>query len=361
LQGFEAERRRRWLELGMRWAGAGAVALTGLASAVTAAPPLPPPELKLAFLGDQGLGSDAEAVLDLLVAEGAEALVHLGDFDYEDDPRDWEALLDEHLGRDFPVFAVVGNHDVDEFYGRHGYQERLETRMRRLGVTWEGELGVAASFEFEGVHLVQTAPGIFGDEAADYAAFIRDSFADSDLAWRVSAWHRNQTAMQTGSKTNDTGWGVYEESRRAGAIIATAHEHAYSRTHLLARVFKPSVVGSDDLLGLGRDDPLTPADEGRSFVFVSGLGGRSVRDQDQGGYWWASISTADQGARPGALFGVFHHAGNPYAALFYFKDVEGRVVDEFVVEVQPVPEPAGSALAVAALATLASLRARVRR
>ena len=28
-------------------------------------------------------------------------------------------------------------------------------------------------------------------------------------------------AMQVGGKSNATGWGVYEESRRAGAIIAT--------------------------------------------------------------------------------------------------------------------------------------------
>ena len=40
------------------------------------------PDLKIAFLADQGLGADAEAVLGIVKAEGAAAVVHAGDFDY---------------------------------------------------------------------------------------------------------------------------------------------------------------------------------------------------------------------------------------------------------------------------------------
>ncbi|HEX8190549.1 MAG TPA: IPT/TIG domain-containing protein, partial [Pyrinomonadaceae bacterium] len=36
-------------------------------------------------------------------------------------------------------------------------------------------------------------------------------------------------------------------------------------------------------------------------------------------------------AAPGALFGVFNVDGQPNKALFYFKDINGRVVDSFVV------------------------------
>ena len=138
--------------------------------------------------------------------------------------------------------------------------------------------------------------------------------------------------MQVGGKGDDTGWGVYEESRRGGAIVATAHEHSYSRTHLLAHCATQSVASTSDTLVLAADAPGTPADEGRSFVFVSGLGGRSIRSQELDGPWWASIHTSTQGANHGALFGVFHHQGDPRLARFYFKDLDGVVADEFLVE-----------------------------
>jgi hypothetical protein len=61
------------------------------------------------------------------------------------------------------------------------------------------------------------------------------------------------------------------------------------------------------------------------------LGGASIRDQELGGPWWASIYTSTQGARFGALFGVFGYGGNPFLARFYFKDVDGALADEFFV------------------------------
>ena len=54
-------------------------------------------------------------------------------------------------------------------------------------------------------------------------------------------------------------------------------------------------------------------------------------DQEIDGPWWASVYTSDQGAQPGALFGVFNYGGDPSLARFYFKDVAGQVVDDFLV------------------------------
>jgi predicted phosphodiesterase len=290
---------------------------------------LPPPNLKIAFLGDQSLGPWPIAVLELVRREGAHAVLHLGDFDYVDLPVLWEAQIDAVLGLDFPYFAVVGNHDEDEFYATLGYQHFMEARMERLGIPWEGDLGVASTFSYQGVRFVLTAPGVFGPGDGLYDRYVRDRLAEDDSVWRVSAWHKNQRLMQVGGKGDETGWGVYEESRKGGAIIATGHEHSYSRTHLLSSMSEQTVADRSDLLVLTSDVDATAADEGRSFAFVSGLGGSSIRGQEQSGDWWASIFTADQDARFGALFGVFHYAGNPRLAYFYFKDVSGRIVDEF--------------------------------
>ncbi len=286
-----------------------------------------PSFFKVAFIGDQGLGEDAEAVLRLIKREGAQAVVHLGDFDYEDDPQAWEDQINKILGPNFPYFACVGNHDENEFYGPGGYQEFMAARMNRLGIGWSGDLGVQSNFTYNGVLFVMTAPGVFG---SGHDTYIRDVLAADNSIWSISNWHKDMKLMQVGGKSDETGWGVYEESRKGGAIIATAHEHSYSRTHLLSSCQNQTVASTSNTLTLTKDDLTTPADEGNSFVFVSGLGGKSVRDQELSGDWWASIYTGTQGASPGALFGTFGN-GAPNRATFYFKDTTGVVPDNFVV------------------------------
>lgn len=108
---------------------------------------------------------------------------------------------------------------------------------------------------------------------------------------------------------------------------------------------------------LQADRAATPEDEGRSFVFVSGLAGRGIRDQELDGPWWASLYTATQGADFGALFGVFGYGGNPSLARFYFKDVSGVVADDFLV-LTALPEPDTATSLLAGLALLELLRRR---
>ncbi len=40
----------------------------------------------VAFIGDQGMGSNSRAVLQLIKAEGADLVLHQGDLDYENNP-----------------------------------------------------------------------------------------------------------------------------------------------------------------------------------------------------------------------------------------------------------------------------------
>ncbi len=288
-----------------------------------------PGSFTIAFIGDQGLGPAAEAVLTLIKNEGADAVLHQGDFDYHDDPAGWDGQINRILGPEFPYFASVGNHDAARFYGPGGYQEFLEARMRRLGIPWEGDLGVRSSFSYRGIFIVLTAPGIFG--TGSYDLYIRDRLAADNSVWSISSWHKNMRLMQVGGKGDETGWGVYEESRRGGAIIATGHEHSYSRTRLLGSFENHTVAGTGGTLVLASDDPDSPADEGRSFAFVNGLGGESIRPQVMRGDWWVGIYTSDQGANFGVLFGVFNYQGDPRLAHFYFKDIGGNVPDDFLV------------------------------
>lgn len=189
-----------------------------------------------------------------------------------------------------------------------------------------------SSFHYKGIFFVLTAPGItsgFDDGASDL--YIKDQLAADNSIWSICSWHKNMRLMQIGGKEDETGWAVYEEARKGGAIIATAHEHSYSRTHLLSNMTAQTVASTSNTLTLTK---------GNSFAFVSGLGGHSVRTQSLSGNWWASAyaSTCLPGdqicqpnASPGALFAVFNVDGQSNKAVFYFKDINGKIVDQFVV------------------------------
>lgn len=301
---------------------------------------LPQDSTLIAFIGDQGDGSDARAVLQMIAEKGCDAVVHAGDFDYDDDPEGWISMIREFLGDDFPYFAAAGNHDEDEWYGDEGYQVQLEEQLFRAGIEWSGELGVMSTIVWRDFRIVLTAPDIFdGGDGDVHAGYIASALEGSDQTWHISCWHKNMREMQVGGKGNETGWGVYEASRRAGCIIATGHEHSYSRTHLLSSCRDQTVAGVSSPLQLAIDDPLTPEDEGRCVVFVSGIAGRSIRDQERNGPWWASIYTSDQDATFGALFIEFEGS----EAVAYFEAIDGSRPDEFSLRAPsrepPAPEP----------------------
>lgn len=290
------------------------------------------PNLRVAFIGDQSLGPNSVAVLNLIRTEGAQAVLHSGDLEYTDNPAAWEAQINSVLGPDFPYFVAIGNHDELAWRGPTGYQQYLISRLNRLGIIWSGDLGVQSTFHFKGLFFVLTAPGITsGFDSGNGGAYIRDQLAADRSVWSICGWHKDMKLMQVGGKEDETGWEVYEEARKGGAIIATAHEHSYSRTHLLSSMSSQTIASTSAILNLTK---------GNSFAFVSGLGGHSVRAQLLSGAWWASISAStclsgDPVCQPngnfGALFGVFNVDGQPNKAFFYFKDISGRIVDSFTV------------------------------
>lgn len=292
-------------------------------------------ELSVAFLGDQGVGSDARAVLDLVASKDIDLLVLLGDFGYaENAAADWIRMMEEAVPASVAVVGVVGNHENFEW---PAYRDWLVQRAAQSpDLTCVGNLGVKAHCSFRGLSVVQVAPGIIGVpgvlSADSYPEFIEQSLEDDPNRWRICSWHMNQRAMQIGGKDDATGWGVYEACRRSGGIVATAHEHSYSRTRLLDNFESQSIVNRDDHLEIA---------EGQTFAFVSGLGGNSIRPQRLDGDWWAAVWSSTQGASDGALFCRFGGSEGEC----HFEDVAGAVPDRFTLETRvdgpdAGPEPA---------------------
>ena len=277
-----------------------------------------PPAFKVAFIGDQSLTISAKAVLELIRDENADMVLHQGDFDYQDDPDIWMNQIDDILGPAFPYFASVGNHDVAAWVG---YQSKLQSRLNQIeGAGCTGDLGVNSACSYKGIFFLLSGIGTLGSNHIEY---IRNELKKSNAVWKICSWHKNQRLMQVGGKTDAVGWHAYEECRLAGAIIATGHEHSYSRTYLMSHFESQTIASTSNNLVLS---------EGASFAFVAGLGGASIRPQIDGlgtNPWWASVYTADENANFGALFCSFNVNGSEDEAACYFKDIDGNIVDSF--------------------------------
>ncbi|ORY51108.1 Metallo-dependent phosphatase [Rhizoclosmatium globosum] len=278
-------------------------------------------DLRVAFVADWGLGKNPAKVMNLVDDWGAELVVSAGDFDYVDSPDAFMDMMDTEVGKDFPFIGSVGNHDILEWYGRGGYRDRLLEKLGRIkDISCYGEYGANMVFVMSGV----------GSLGQNHAQFIDLSMQNyKSVPWKVCFWHKNQKAYQTGDKENETGYEVYETCRKHGAIIATAHEHSYERTHLMSHFESQSIASTNNTLNIK---------PGETFAFVSGLGGESMRKwvkKANKNPWWASTVSKDNKGEYGALLCKFNKGGDPNLARCKFKDVKGKKWDDFWVHSDP--------------------------
>jgi len=276
---------------------------------------------KVAFIGDQGMNEATKEVLKLIKDQGSDLLVINGDFEYGDDPLGWARMHERILGEDFPIIAVAGNHD--EYLWKQ-YQPIIKKWQDNPRLDCSGVAGEYSSCSFRGIKIVTTVPNVFRDDNCSKeksANFIRESFKDDDSTWRICGFHKNMHAMQTGDKGDESGWGVYEECKNAGAMITTGHEHAYARSYLLDSIEKQSILSYSNELELK---------EGQSFVVLSGVGGESVRELKHDACWWAAKANATNGLKKGgALFCEYGVDGDEKSASCYFMDVDNKIWDRF--------------------------------
>ena len=279
-----------------------------------------PPNFKVAFIGDSGAGSNQQAVLNLIKGENVNFVLHEGDFSYSDTSTNtWIGNINNILGTNFPYLGSDGNHDNWSLY-----EPFFENRLGIMGL--DSNLnGSNYIREYNGLKMVFTQEG-------GNPSLIDTAFTGDDHIWKICNWHKNMNAMQIGGKTDEQGWPDYENCFKYGAIVATGHEHSYERTKTMTdvrnQIVDPSCSDRNNLC-------VSP---GRSFVFVSGLGGVGIRDQNRclpttypygcKGEW-ASIYASDQSATYGALFITFHVDGNPNKARGYFKNINGEIIDQF--------------------------------
>lgn len=315
-------------DIGGASAGAGVKFGTAAAGGGTSTTP----NFKVAFMGDQGITSNAKAVLNLVKRQNAALIVHLGDFDYENDPAAWESQTNSVLGGSWPQLAVIGNHDENV----SGYQAQIAKRTPPAPATCTGSRAARAICKVNGLVVIEEGmPYTSSKDNATDVAFIRDTLvANRSSMWKICAWHAQTDTLQVGEKGNETGYNGFEECRKEGAIVFTGHEHSYHRTKTLTSFTSQTVDSSCNSTSYVCVGP------GRSFTAVSGLAGVGIRGQERcmpttPPYGckgeWAKIYTTDQGAKYGALFVTFNINGNPKLAKGEFINISNEVVDSFEI------------------------------
>jgi hypothetical protein len=291
------------------------------------------------IVGDHGFSSATREVLKLLKEEASAAII-LGDYDYKDNPSGWADMLNEELGKTYPLISVIGNHDEKKWIE---YQADIKKRLSlHSEITCSGNIGVQSVCSYKDLRVVITAPGIqsVGISSKAYADYIAHEAAHMDSkTWNICAWHKNQSRMQTGTKSDEAGWDTYISCNKLGYPVFTAHEHAYSRSFLFTDIEKQGLdrhvsINLKSNSGLTKDQSVDhlQLEPGKTFVTVSGLGGKTIRPRSRNDRWWSVVYTSSEQALPGALFCAFNYKGNADRAFCYFKNIKGEVKDMFVMD-----------------------------
>jgi len=184
-----------------------------------------PPPVKVAFIGDQGLGPNSVAVLQLIQNEGSDLVIHSGDFDYANDPGAWDAQITGVLGASFPYLASIGNHDdccIAAYAAK--VQARVDANSEITCVIATGETVISGSTcTFRGLYIVFTGPDVTGAGDTVYAPYIAGQLAATNAAWRICSWHKNQRLMQVGGKEDQAGGLVWRWKDGDNYYVARAN------------------------------------------------------------------------------------------------------------------------------------------
>ena len=283
-------------------------------------------EIRVAFIGDQGGSkflSNDKAVIELIKNENVELVIHQGDLGFEPaSPEEWDKMITENLGSDFVYLVSEGHHDQESW---DDYQPYLKERIERnSNIECKGNLGVKSICNYKDISVALIAPGEYTSDS-DFDLYVEKELNKNESYWKICSMHNELHAMEAERKPGKTGMEVFEACKNAGAIIATGHDHLYSRTgNIIEFISSETRIADPESSELNK----LKISKGSTFIFTSGLGGSPIINHNND---WPVNYSAKQNANYGGLFCTFNAGGQPNKAFCYFKDIDHKIIDEFTI------------------------------
>lgn len=294
------------------------------------------PLVKLAFTGDLDSNDNTRAVLRLVKSEGAQGLFLQGDLNYQDNPSWLIAEITNALGINFPVFGAIGHHEdlIDLQNKKYApglewpiYKTDFLRRVAAGGGDCLGDYGVNSICHFKGIGFALSGVDSYG---TGHAGYIKNNFTADVSKWKICSFH-------TSEWDKAEALAVMEECRKIGAIVSVSHDHAYGRTYALDSFAARRVIGTATPLRIKK---------GQTFMMISGLGGQGrggVENLAESPNAFAYTAALQQNSNFGVLFCEFNKGGVANKASCYFKDIAGKIWDQFEVINDETAAPQGGA------------------
>jgi len=301
-----------------------------------------PINFTVAYVGDTGANDHTIDNYEMIIAEGAQALFLLGDFDYCDDPTLWGTHLNATFGSDFPIIPIIGNHELhmwDDYADILGQTEFWANIESRDDITCGGTVWVNYWCIFRGIFVsfssVGTKCGGYWDQT--YHQDLLNSMFDTMLEITSNTsefgtpfvnciWHKNHQHTQLGGRTGEVNAPMYDTCMRHGAMIFNGHDHTFGRTHAFRDIENPTIVKT---CSKGDQDCVYDL-QNASISVISGLGGwelGGIRDDEKSESQWATTYREQFGA----TFCVYNYNGQEDLVYCYWKNIDGQVIDEWFV------------------------------
>ncbi|KAL6635953.1 hypothetical protein LY90DRAFT_223908 [Neocallimastix californiae] len=304
-------------------------------------------EFSMAIIGDSGAEKESKQVMKLATYN---ALLHLGDYDYECDTRKYfDTTLDSN--RSYQFMGILGNHEGrsecgDKFNEYKSLLYKEMTGSKNSNVNCEFSSSKAMwSCKYKNMRIIGLSPEVNGaDKREEQLSFLKKHLANATEDWKICSWHFYDKYYHTGKYPGDSerniisgsGESFYDYCKDNGAIIFSAHDHVYARTHVMSKFKSPEIDSYDKKT----DDSIVQIRKGATLDILNGAGGYEMYIE-QGkeknySHWvkkYAKGSNGENAKKYGGLFCNFNYGGNPKKAYCEFLRINSseKVYDSFII------------------------------
>eukprot|EP00833_Pecoramyces_ruminatium_P005231 jgi/Orpsp1_1/1179263/evm.model.c7180000068653.1 len=278
-----------------------------------------------------------------------DALLHLGDFDYSCMPdKYFEEILDSD--RSYQFMGILGNHEGVSECGTEKNQKFLHNVYNQMVSSKNSKVKCEFSSSkfmwacvYKNMRIIGLTSGVNGaDKREEQLSFLKKHLRDAKEDWKVCSWHFYDKYFHTGKYPNDgniisgSGESFYDFCREHGAIIFSAHDHVYARTHVMSKFKDPTI---DEYDGKTSED-IVQIREGATIDILNGAGGYEmyVEQGEQKDYrhWqkkYAKGSDGENAKKYGGLFCNFNYGGNNKKAYCEFLRINSsnKLFDAFYI------------------------------